>query len=155
MMAFRLVCRSIPAFALVLVAACGGGGSGSTSTSTGAGGASTSTGDTGSTGGAGGAMATSTTGSGEPMCDLPLYPDRPACQTRMDGACCAEEKDCGADPDCVTLVDCFNACPTPKDEPCLNTCALMALKTSVTKIDAIGHCSSMHPQLPDQSCAYP
>jgi hypothetical protein len=155
MIDFRLASRSIPAFTLLLLAACGGDGSGSTSTSSGAGGSSTSTASSGSSGGAGGAMATPTTGSGEPMCNLGLYPDRPACQTRIDGVCCAEEQACGSDPDCAALVDCFNACPDPKDEPCLNTCAMKALKTSVSKIDAIGHCSSMHPQLKDQTCAYP
>ena len=146
---------TIPALALLLCAACGGDGSGSTSTTSGAGGAPTSTGTTASSTGTGGAMASSTTGSGEPMCTLYLYPDRPACQTRMDMYCCAEEQACAADPDCDGFTACLYGCAGPTDENCITTCGMKATKAAQDALNAIGKCSGMHPQLPDQSCSFP
>ncbi|MEP7124231.1 MAG: hypothetical protein ABJE95_25110 [Byssovorax sp.] len=153
MIDFRFSSALIPAFSLVLVTACGGGGTGSTSTA-GAGG-SMATGTTASSTGAGGATASATTGTGAPMCDLDLYSDRPPCQTRVDSICCAEEKACAADSDCVDFVNCLFDCPVPKDEPCLNTCGMKASAAAQAKLTAVGHCSSMHPPLADQSCAFP
>jgi hypothetical protein len=154
MIDFHRAHRSIPALVLLVFTACGGDGTGATSTSGAGGAASTST-STASTTGAGGAMASTTTGTGEPMCELALYPDRPACQTRMDASCCAEEQACAADPDCQAFVDCLYECPDPKDQLCTNTCGSKATKEAQAELTAIGHCSGMHPQLPDQSCAFP
>jgi hypothetical protein len=153
MIDFHRSFAAIPALTALFVAACGGGGSGTTSTATGAGG-STETATSSSTG-AGGAMASSTTGTGEPMCNLDLYLDRPACQTRIDASCCAEEQACAADPDCVDFVSCLYDCPTPKDEICLNTCGAKASPAAQAELTAIGHCSAMHPPLKDQSCGFP
>lgn len=155
MIDFRRASSSIPALALLVLAACGGGGSGSTTTTSGAGGASTSTAATASSTGTGGAMATSTTGSGEPMCTLFLYPDRPACQTRMDMYCCAEEQACAKDSDCTAYTDCLYGCAGPTDELCLNTCGMKSSKAAQDELNAVGHCSGMHPALPDQSCSFP
>ena len=152
---FQRAFSSIPALALLLLAACGGSETGSTSTTSGAGGGSTGTGTSASSAGTGGTMATTTTGTGEPMCTLSLYPGRPECQTRMDMYCCAEEKACAADPDCDAFTACLYGCAGPADEACLNGCGAMATKTAQDELNAIGHCSGMHSPLPDQSCSFP
>jgi hypothetical protein len=143
----------IPALTALFFVACGGSGSGSTSTAGGTGGSTETA--TGSSTGAGGVMASSTTGTGAPMCNLDLYLDRPACQTRIDAVCCAEEQACAADSDCVDFVACLYECPEPKDEICLNTCGGKAPQPAQDKLTAIGHCSGMHPPLKDQSCGFP
>lgn len=89
------------------------------------------------------------------MCTLYLYPDRPACQTRMDMYCCAEEQACAADPDCLAYTDCLYGCADPMNEACLNGCGMSTTQAALGELNAIGKCSGAHPPLKDQTCSYP
>ena len=48
-----------------------------------------------------------------------------ACQTLLDRACCADERACAGIATCIGFVECEDACPDPKEESCLETCAAM------------------------------
>lgn len=104
------------------------------------------------------APATSTTGdaASAASCGLALYPaDYPAmCQVALDKSCCAEERACGADTACASVVDCLAKCPAPRQDACTNACFPMGVPTT---FDALGRCSKNATFEPDagSSCSYP
>jgi hypothetical protein len=115
---------------------------------------STSGSDGGST------AADSGTAPGSGVCNLTVYPADydTRCQAALDKACCDEEKACAANPDCVKLYACINACPRPRQESCFNTCVSRGESTPGYKeFAAIGACSKAPPyEAPvTVSCAYP
>jgi hypothetical protein len=69
--------------------------------------------------------ADSGTGFLSPACGLAFYPPDypPLCQTNLDDACCSQETACADNAACFDLIDCANACPTPRQDSCVNACA--------------------------------
>jgi hypothetical protein len=84
------------------------------------------------------------------MCGLAFYPgdyDR-RCQQALDTACCSQENACAANPDCVKLLACINACPAPRTDACINTCSGDAgddKTPGYANLDVVARCSKAPP----------
>ena len=82
--------------------------------------------------------------AGLAYCGLGFYPNDydKGCQGALDQACCDEEKACAANTDCVKLIACFNACPTPRKDECINACATQGESTpGLAEFFAIATCT--------------
>ncbi|MDB4993840.1 MAG: hypothetical protein JWM74_1272 [Myxococcaceae bacterium] len=77
-------------------------------------------------------------------CGMALYTKEwePKCQSVLDGACCNEERACGADAGCVKIIACINACPSPRKDACVNGCATQGEKTpGYAALDTLAGCT--------------
>jgi hypothetical protein len=106
-------------------------------------------------------------GSGSPQsgsetarCDLSFYPSGydNACQVAIDQSCCNEERACAAQPMCIKLLSCINACPVPRTAACANTCTgdSGAPAAGFPEYAAIGNClRGPTYRAPAVNCNYP
>jgi hypothetical protein len=83
------------------------------------------------------------------MCGVVVFSD-PTCQTWLDTNCCEVEKSC--DTNCRAIIACVNACPTPKTDDCLGTCAG---NFDQTALDDIASCTKSAPMPAGSTCAWP
>ena len=83
------------------------------------------------------------------QCGVVLYADS-TCQLWLDTNCCELEKRC--DSNCKAIIACVNACPTPKTDDCLGTCAA---NFDQTALDNIASCSKAVPPPTGSTCVWP
>jgi hypothetical protein len=95
-------------------------------------------------------------------CGLAFFPAdyAPSCQEALDTACCSLEQVCAGHPDCVHLLACINACPAPRTDTCVNSCAGDAGDENTpgyADLNALGQCSKASPGTTPQgfSCSWP
>ena len=82
-------------------------------------------------------------------CGVVLYADS-TCQNWLDTNCCEVEKQC--DSNCRAIIACVNACPVPKTDDCLGTCAG---NFDQTALDDIASCSKAVAPPTGSSCTWP
>ena len=82
-------------------------------------------------------------------CGVVLYAD-PTCQIWLDTNCCEIEKRCDAN--CKSVIACVNACPAPKTDDCLGTCAA---NFDQTGLDDIASCSKAVAPPTGSACTWP
>jgi hypothetical protein len=80
------------------------------------------------------------------------------CQDWTDQYCCGQQKACAADAACAKLVACLNACPSPRQNACINACTPDG-GSAVNLLDGIETCTvdtppTGGPQIPDP-CEWP
>lgn len=76
-----------------------------------------------------------------------------SCQATLDKSCCEQEKVCAANASCRQLIACFNACPPPRKDACINACGGSGV--SPPGFDAIGACSKSASFDPTARCQWP
>jgi hypothetical protein len=94
------------------------------------------------------------------MCSVHLYGASydASCQRALDQTCCAEERACGADGACKSLMACLSGCPHGKGqdtERCVNACAPQKEKTpGFALFNDVATCSKKMPPSGDK-CDWP
>ncbi len=74
------------------------------------------------------------------------------CQAGLDQDCCTQEMACAASADCKQMLQCVNACPSPRTDACLMACERDAGQSEFL---AVGDCSkNAAPHLP-AACVFP
>jgi hypothetical protein len=121
------LCAAAMAIAAFTAFACSGGSTGT----------SGATGDGGSSGTSGGSGTSGASSGGACGLSLGWKANGSMCNAWMESHCCNEEKACAADGSCASFVSCANACAVPRQDACLNACA-MSLPAGV---GVIGACS--------------
>jgi len=91
--------------------------------------------------------ATTTAQPGQ--CGVVLYADS-TCQIWLDTNCCEVEKRC--DSNCRAIIACVNACPVPKSDDCVGTCAG---NFDQTAFDDIANCSKSFAPPTGSTCTWP
>jgi hypothetical protein len=88
----------------------------------------------------------SSNGASGALCGLALTGPKWAasCQTWSDQYCCNEQKACAADAACAKLIACIEACPTPRNDVCLNACSPDGGPAGKL-LDAFGNCTRATP----------
>jgi hypothetical protein len=76
-------------------------------------------------------------------CGMTFYPNdyEPSCQLLLDHYCCDQEKACAADTACTTVIACIDACPTPRQDTCINACGT----TEPSTLNALAQCTKQPP----------
>ncbi|MCB9588022.1 MAG: hypothetical protein H6718_21630 [Polyangiaceae bacterium] len=73
----------------------------------------------------------SSAGPNANACGMHLF-ETPACESALDQGCCAQQQNCAADPNCMRIVQCWNACEARRASEgcnCFNNCAPQGLQT--------------------------
>lgn len=80
----------------------------------------------------------------------------PACQGRLDRACCVEQRLCAVSPDCMAVLRCVNDIPRPRPADALERCARISV-SGLRKLLASAQCEkdSTIPYPPGETCEWP
>jgi hypothetical protein len=79
-------------------------------------------------------------------CTLALATGIPTCDTCLGSSCCSEDDTCGGDPDCMSFINCMDACiPTDggvPDPQCESTCQ-SSYPSGANELSALDNCMSV------------